>query len=182
MWTVNVQIFKLDLENAEEPEIKLTTSLGSSKKQESSRKTSTSSSLTMLKPWPVWITANCEKFLKRWEYQTTLPASLETWMQIKNQWLKPEVEQWAGSKLEKGYFKEVYCHLASLTSMQSTSCEMPGWMNPKLDQDCWEEYQQPQICRWYHSNSRKWRETEEPLDECERAEWKRWLETQHSKN
>jgi len=73
--TVNFKIFKLDLEKAEEPEIKLPTSIRSSKKQESSRKTSTSSSLTMLKPWPVWITANCEKFLKRWEYQTTLPAS-----------------------------------------------------------------------------------------------------------
>ena len=50
MWTVNFQMFKLDLEKAEEPEIKLPTSAGSSKKQESSRKTSTSALLTMLKP------------------------------------------------------------------------------------------------------------------------------------
>ena len=68
---VNFQMFKLDLEKAEEPEIKLPTSVGSSKKQESSRKTSTSALLTTPKPFTVWITINCGKFLKRWEYQTT---------------------------------------------------------------------------------------------------------------
>ena len=49
--------------------------LGSLRKQESSRKTSTSALLTMPKPFTVWITTNCGKFFKRWEYQTTLPAS-----------------------------------------------------------------------------------------------------------
>ena len=57
------------------PETKLPTSTGSWKKQESSRKTSASASLTMSKPLTVWVTTNCRKFLKRWEYQTTLPAS-----------------------------------------------------------------------------------------------------------
>ena len=66
-----LQIFKLDLEKAEEPEIKLPTSDGSSKKQESFRKTSTSALLTMPKPLTLWITTNCGKYLKRWEYQTT---------------------------------------------------------------------------------------------------------------
>ena len=64
-------VFKLVLEKAEEPEIKLQTSTGSSKKQESSRKTSISALLTMPKPLTVWITINCGKFGKRWEYQTT---------------------------------------------------------------------------------------------------------------
>ena len=64
-------LFKLDLEKAEESEIKLTTSSGSLKKQESSRKTSTFALLTTPKPLTVWITTNCGKFLKRWEYQTT---------------------------------------------------------------------------------------------------------------
>ena len=64
-------MFKLVLEKAEEPEIKLPTSTGSSKKQESSRKTSISALLTMPKPLTVWITTNCGKFSKRWEYQTT---------------------------------------------------------------------------------------------------------------
>ena len=66
-------MFKLDLDKAEEPEIKLPTSAGSSKKQENSRKTS--ASLTMPKPLTVWITTNSGKFLKRWEYQDTVPAS-----------------------------------------------------------------------------------------------------------
>ena len=65
------QMLKLVLEKAEEPEIKLPTSTGSSKKQESSRKTSISVLLTMPKPLTVWITINCGKFFKRWEYQTT---------------------------------------------------------------------------------------------------------------
>ena len=59
---VNFQMFKLVLEKAEEPEIKLTTSAESSEKQESSRKTSISALLTMPKPLTVWITINCEKF------------------------------------------------------------------------------------------------------------------------
>ena len=59
---------KLDLEKAEDPEIKLTTFVGSQKKQGNSRKTYTSASLTKLKPLIVWITTNYGKFLKRWEY------------------------------------------------------------------------------------------------------------------
>ena len=69
-------MFKLDLEMAEEPEIKLPTSTGSSKKQESSRKTSTSALLTMPKPLTMWITTNCSKFLKRWEFQTCFLRNL----------------------------------------------------------------------------------------------------------
>ena len=75
-----LQRFKLDLEKAEEPEIKLPTSTGSSKKQESSRKTSTSALLTTPKTLTVWITTNCGKFWKRWEYLTTRPASWEICM------------------------------------------------------------------------------------------------------
>ena len=59
--------------------------VGSQKKQGNTRKSSTSVSLTTLKPLTVWITTNCGKFLKRWEYQTTLPASWETCMQVKKQ-------------------------------------------------------------------------------------------------
>ena len=84
-WTKNFQIFKLDLEKEEEPEIKLPTTAGSLKKQENSRKTFTSASLTTLKPLTVWITINCGKFWNRWEYQTTWPASWETCMQDKKQ-------------------------------------------------------------------------------------------------
>ena len=71
--------------NGREPEIKLPTSVGSSKEQENSRRTSTSALLTMPKPLTVWITINCGKFWKRWEYQTTWPASWETYMQVRKQ-------------------------------------------------------------------------------------------------
>ena len=65
-------MFKLDLEKAEEPEIKLPTSVGSPKKQENSRKTSISASfIDYTKNLTVWITTNGGKFLKRWEYQAT---------------------------------------------------------------------------------------------------------------
>ena len=78
-------MFRLVLEQAEEPEIKWPTSAGSWEKQESSRKTSISALLTMPKPLTVWITINCGKFWKRWEYQITWPAFWETYMQVRKQ-------------------------------------------------------------------------------------------------
>ena len=91
-------MFKLDLEKAEETEIKLPTSVGSLKKQKGSRKTSASALLTKPKPLTVWITTNSGKFFKRWEYQTTLPASWEICMQVKKQQLELDMEQQTGSK------------------------------------------------------------------------------------
>ena len=102
-------MFKLYLEKAEEPEIKLPTFVGSSNKQESSRKTSSSALLTMPKPLTVWITTNCGKFFKKWDYQTTLPASWEICMQVKKQQLELDMEQQPGSKLGKEYVKAIYC-------------------------------------------------------------------------
>ena len=96
-WTVKFQMFKLVLEKAEEPDIKLPTSAGSSKKQESSRKTSTSL-LTTPKPLTVWITIKCGKFFKRLTYQTTWPASWETYIQVRMQQLELDMEQQTGSK------------------------------------------------------------------------------------
>ena len=69
-------MYKLGLEKAEKPEIKLPTSIGLHRKLGNFRKTS--ASFIMLKPLTVWIIINCGKFLKRWEYQTTLPVSWET--------------------------------------------------------------------------------------------------------
>ena len=91
-------MFKLVLEKAEEPEIKLPTFAGPSKKQESSRKTSISALLTVPKPLTVWITVKCGKFWKRWEYQTTWPASWETYMQVRKHQLELDMEKQAGSK------------------------------------------------------------------------------------
>ena len=98
-------MFKLDLEKAEEPEIKLPTSAGSSKKQESSRKTSISALLTMPKPLTVWIMTNYGKFLNRWEYQTTWPATWEICVQVRKQQLELDMEQQTGFKLGKEYIK-----------------------------------------------------------------------------
>ena len=79
-------MYKLDLERAEGPEIKLPTSVGSYKKQ--------------------WIPEK-HLLLQRWEYHTTLPASWETCMQVKKQQLELNIEQWSGSKLGKDYDKAV---------------------------------------------------------------------------
>ena len=127
----NVQ---LDLEKAEEPEIKLPTSIGSQKKQGNFQKqTSTSASLTTLKPLTEWIITDCGKFLKRWEYQITLPASWEICIHVKKQQLEPDMEQRTGSKLGKEYVKAVYGHPAYLAYMQSTSWEMLAWTILKLE-------------------------------------------------
>ena len=82
-------MFKLVLEKGEEWEIKLPTSTESSKKQESSKKTSIS--IDYVKAF-VWITSNCGKFFKRREYQTTLPASWEICVQVRKQQLELDIE------------------------------------------------------------------------------------------
>ena len=95
---MNFQVFKLEIEKAEEPKMKLSTSIGSLKNLESSRKTSISALLTMPKPLTMWITTNYGKFWKRWEYQTTWPASWEIYMQVKRQQLELDMEQQTSSK------------------------------------------------------------------------------------
>ena len=106
---VNFQMFKMDFKEAEEAEIKMLTSIGSQKMQESSRKTSTSVLLTTPKPLTVWITTveSCSR-----EYQTTWPASWEICMHIKRQQSELDMEQQTGSKLGKEYIKATYCHPA----------------------------------------------------------------------
>ena len=165
MWIVNFQMLKLDLKKAEEPEIKLPTSTGSSEKQESSRKMSTSALLTTPKPLTVWITINCGKFWKRWEYQTTWPASWEICMQVKKQQLELDMEQQTSSKSGKEDFKAVFCHPAYLTYMQTTSWGMLEWMKHKLELRLWGEISITSICRWHHPYCRKWRRTKEHLEE-----------------
>ena len=110
-------------------------------------------------------------------------------MQVKKQQLELDMEQRIGSQLEKEYEKAIYCYSAYLTYMQSTSWEMTGWRNHKLESrlsqagiKSQETYQPPQIYRWYHFNVRKWRRTKEPIDESEKRELKSCLKTQHSKN
>ena len=97
MWTVNFQMFELVLEKSEEPEIKVPTSAGSLKKQEF-QKNIYFCFIDYTKALTVWITINCGKFCKIWEYQTTWPASWETCMQVRKQQLELDMEQQTGSK------------------------------------------------------------------------------------
>ena len=175
-------MFKPDLEKAEEPEIKSPTSVRSPKKQESSRKTSTSAWLTIPKPLTVWIPTNCGKFFKNWEYQTTWTASWETRMQVKKQQLELDMEQQTASKSEKGDVKAVYCHPAYLSYMQSTSWVMLDWMKHKLESRLPGEISITSDMQITPPLWRKWRRTKEPLDESERGEWKSWFKAQCSEN
>ena len=94
---MNFHMIKLVLEKAEEPEIKLPTSTGSSKKQEF-QKNIYFCFIDYAKALTVWITINCGEFWKTWEYQTTWPASWETYMQVRKQQLELDMEQQTGSK------------------------------------------------------------------------------------
>ena len=124
-------MFKLNLEKAEEPEIANIRWLIEQERE--FQKKSTSALLTMPKPLAVWITINCGKFWKRWEYQTTWPSSWEICMQVKKQELELDMEQQTGSKSGKEYIKSIYCHPAYLTYMQSTSWEMLDWIKHKRE-------------------------------------------------
>ena len=123
---MNFCMFKLDLEKAEEPEFKLPTSVGSSKKQESFRKISTSALLTIPKPLTVWITTNCGKFLKEMGIPDHLTCHLRNLYAGQEATVRTGQGTTDCSKSGKEYVKAVYCHPAYLTYMQSTSCEMPG--------------------------------------------------------
>ena len=125
----------------------------------------------MLKTLTVWITTNCGKFLKKWEYQTILPEKpicrTRSTVRTENGSLEQDME-YTGSKLGKDYVKAIDCHPDYLTYVQSTSWDMPGWMKYKLESRLLGEISttSDKLCR-------KWRGTKEPLDE--RGEWKRWL-------
>ena len=115
-------MFKLVLEKAEEPEIKLQTSIGSSKKQEFQKNiyfyfTDYAKAFDCVDHNKLW------KILKKMGIPDHLTCLL----------LELDMQQQTGSKLEREYVKAVYCHPAYLTYMQSTSCEMLGCMKHKLE-------------------------------------------------
>ena len=177
MWAKNFQMYKLGLEKAEEPEFKLPTFIGSSRKQGNSQKTSTSASLTTLKPLPLWITANHGKFLKWWEYQIILHIYWETWMQIK----KKQNWTWDNGLVQNSKRSMLRLYIVTLLIWRVNHA------NYRLDD--------PQakikiagrnIYNLRYADDTTPRaaseeETEEPLHEGERGEWKSWLKTQHLK-
>ena len=169
---MNSQMFKLVLEKAEEPDIKLPTSAGSLNKQESSRKTSVSALL------PLCGSPQTGKFFKRWEYQTTWPASWEIYVQVRKQQLELDMEQQTGSKYRQGcilwpclfnLYAEYIMRNAGLEEAQA-GIKMAGRNISNL--------------RYADDTTfmAKWRRTKQPLDESQRGEWKSWLKAQHSEN
>jgi len=132
MWTVKFQVFQLDLGKTEEPDIKLSTSIGSLKKQKNSRKTSTSALLTTPKSLTIWITTNCGKFLEMGiaDHLTCL---------LRNLYASQEATVRTGHgttdwfQIGKGVCQGCILLPVYLTYMQSTSCEMPDWMKHKLE-------------------------------------------------
>ena len=127
---------------------------------------------------PLWeVTWN--QALTRVSHVTHLKARTQIpSMQIKKQELEPDMEQWTGSKLGKEYIKAVYCHTVYWTYIQSTSCEMPGWMNHKLE---WRLPGEIPTISDTILMAESEEELKESLNEGERGEWKSWLKTQHSK-
>ena len=124
-WTKNFQTSKLEKrQRNQRPNCQHLLDLSESKGN--SRKTSISVSSTTLKPSTVWTVTNYGKLLERWEYQTILPVSWETCMQIKRQQLELSMEQLTASGLREEYSKAVCCHPVYLTYTLSTSWEMPG--------------------------------------------------------
>ena len=164
MWTMNFQMFKLDLDKAEEREIKLPTSVGSLRKQESSRKTSTSAF------WlhqSLWLCGSQQTVENSSRDGNTRPPCLPPEKSVFGQEeTELDMEQQTGSKLGKEHIKFVSCHPAYLTYMPSTSWEMLVWMKHKLESRLPGEQQR----------------TKEPLDKSERGKWKFWLKAQQSEN
>ena len=124
----------------------------------------------MLKPLTVWITTN-------WKILKEMGVPDHFTCLLRNLYADQEatVRSGHGTKLGTEYDKAVYCYSVYLTHMQNKSCEMLGWHH-KLESDCWEKHEYPQICRWYHTVA----EIEEELKsllmrvrkESEKAGWK----------
>ena len=132
-WTEKFHIYNLDLEKLEEPEIKLPLIHWIIEKAREIQKSIYFCFSDYTKASDSVVHKNCGKFFKRWEYQTTLPASWGMYMQVKKQQWEQDKEHGTASKLGKEYIKAVYCHPAYLTSVQSTSWEMLGWIKHKLE-------------------------------------------------
>ena len=167
-------MFKLDLEKAEEPEI-----CWIIEKARELQKTSTSAAWTALKP------LTCVDHNKLWNIlkEMGIPDHLICLLGNLCAVLEATVRTGHGTmgrfRIEKGALKGCVLSPRLLTCRGHHEERWAGWLT-SWNQDCWEKYQKPQICRWYVFNDRNWKGNKEPLDEDEK-EWKRQLKTQHSK-
>ena len=155
-------MFKLVLEKAEEPEIKLPTPTESSKKQESYRKSSISALLTMPKSLTVWITKKCGKLWKRWEYQTTWPASWEICMQVRKQHLQLDMEPNRKRRRQSCILSPCLFNLCAEYIMRNAGLEeaQAGIKTARRN-----------ITNLRYADDTLWQK--EPPDESERGEWKK---------
>ena len=167
MWTVNFQMFKLVLEKAEEPEIKLPTSAGSSKKQESSRKTSISALSTMPKPLTVWITINW-KILKEMGIPDHLTCLLRNLYGGQEATVRTGHGTTDWFQIGKGGCQGCIL-LPCLFNLYAASWGTLGWMKHKLESRLPGGILITSDMQMGY-NGRKWRGTKQPLDEGERGE------------
>ena len=172
-WTVNFQMFKLDFEkaNCQHP-------LDHQKKQESSRKTSTSALLTIPKPLTVWITTN-------WKIQETgIPEHLTCFLRNLYAGQEATVRTGHGTtdwfQIGKGV-RQSYILTPCLFNLYAEHIMWNAWLD-EAQTGIKIARRNINNLRYADDTTRKWRGTEEPLDESKRGEWKSWLKTQHSKN
>ena len=130
-------MYKLGLEKAEEPEVKLPKSIISKKKACKG----ISKFIDCGKAFNCVGHNNLWKILKEMRMPAILPAYWETCMEVKKQQLEIDMQQQTGSKLGKEYVEAIYYHPPYLTYMQSTSCKIPGGWSTSWNQDCQEKYQ-----------------------------------------
>ena len=141
-WTMNFQMFKLDLEKAERTRYQIANTCWIIEKAREFQKNIYFCFIDYAKAFDCVDHNKLWKILREMEIPDhTWPASWAICMQAKKQQLKLDTEQQTGSKLGKEYVKAVYCHPAYLTYLQSTSCEMVDWMKHGCNQDCLEKYQ-----------------------------------------
>ena len=172
-------MFKLDLEKVEEPEIKLPASVGSSKKWESSRKTSTSALLT--KPKPLTVDHN-----KLWKILKEIGMPDHLTCLLRNLYAGQEAIVTTGHGTTVWFQIGKGVHQGCILSPCLFDLFAVYIMrNAGLDEaqaGIKMTYQWPQICRWHHTYGIKWGRAKEFPEESERGEWKNWLRTQHSEN
>ena len=159
----------------EEPEIKLPTSIASSKKQDSSRKNIYFCSIDYTKSFDCVDQNKLRKILQGMGIPDHLTCPLRNLYAVQEATFRAGRGKTDWFQIGKEYVKAVYCHPAYLTSMQSTSWETLDWMKQKLESRLLGEIS-------ITSDMQITPGTKEPLDEGERGEWKSWLKIQHSKN
>ena len=171
MWNENFQVYTLGFEEAEVPEIKLSTFIGSWRKQGSSWKTSTSASLTA-KAFDSVDHNNLWKILKEMGIPDHLTCLLRNLSASQEATVRTEHGTMDWFKIRKG----IQQGCISFPCLFNLYTEYIMW-NARLDESQARikiarrniNSQQPQICSWYHSNGRKWRGTKEPLEESEKV-------------